>query len=95
MPQSNRKKYYTIATLQLYGPEMEPQFVFEGWVEDYPGTNHTVGVDDYPEIKKLYDEDKLKIISDIDETMTIKAKFTEKEFLIWRLKNSHWLTYEQ
>ena len=83
MPQSNRKKYYKIAKLQLYGPEMEPQFVFEGWVEDYP------------EIKKLYDDDKLKMISDIDETMSIKAKFTEKEFLIWRLKNSHWLTYEQ
>ncbi len=83
MPQSNRKKYYTIATLQLYGLETEPQFVFEGWVKDYP------------EIKKLYDDDKLKMISDIDETMTIKAKFTEKEFLIWRLKNSHWLTYEQ
>ena len=83
MPQSNRKKYYTIATLQLFGPELEPQVIFEGWVEDYP------------EIKKLYDDDKLKMVADIDETMTIKAKFTEKEFLIWRLKNSHWVEYEQ
>ena len=83
MPQSNRKKYYTIAKLQLYGLDSEPQFVFEGWVEDYP------------EIKKLYDDDKLKMIADIDEIMTIKAKFTEKEFLFWRLKNSHWAEYEQ
>ena len=83
MPQSNRKKYYTIAKLQLYGLDSEPQFVFEGWVEDYP------------EIKKLYEDDKLKMISDIDETMTIKAKFTEKEFLFWRLINSHWVEYEQ
>ena len=52
-------------------------------------------MEDYPEIKKLYEDDKLKMISDIDETMTIKAKFTEKEFLIWRLKNSHWLEYER
>ena len=52
-------------------------------------------MEDYPEIKKLYDDDKLKMVADIDETMTIKAKFTEKEFLIWRLKNSHWVEYEQ
>ena len=83
MPQSNRKKYYTIAKLQLYGLDSEPQFVFEGWVEDYP------------EIKKLYDDNKLKMISDVNEIMTVKAKFTEKEYLIWRLKNSHWLTYER
>ena len=83
MPQSNKKKYYTIAKLQLYGPDMEPQFLFEGWVEDYP------------EIKKLYDDNKLKMISDVNEIMTVKAKFTEKEYLIWCLKNSHWLTYER
>ena len=83
MPQSNRKKYYTIATLQLYGPETEPQFIFEGWVEDYP------------ELKKMYDENKLRMISGTDEIMRIKAKFTEKEWLVWRLKNSHWLTYER
>ena len=83
MPQSNRKKYYKIAKLQLFGPDLEPQFIFKNWVKDYP------------EIENLYKTDKLKMISDIDETMTIKAKFTEKEFLIWRLKNSHWLTYER
>ena len=83
MPQSTRKKYYKIAKLQLYGPDIEPQIIFENWAETYP------------EIKKLYDNDKLKIICDIDETMTIKAKFTEKEFLIWRLKNSHWVEYER
>ena len=83
MPQSTRKKYYKIAKLQLYGPDLEPQIIFENWAETYP------------EIKKLYNEDKLKIVSDIDETMTIKAKFTEKEFLFWRLKNSHWVEYER
>ena len=83
MPQSNRKKYYTIAKLQLYGPDMEPQFVFENWVKDYP------------EIENLYKTDKLKITSNVDEVMTVEANFTEKEFLIWRLKNSHWCTYER
>ena len=83
MPQSNRKKYYKIAKLQLFGPDLEPQFVFENWVKDYP------------EIENLYKTDKLKITSNVDEVMTIEANFTEKEFLFWRLKNSHWCTYER
>ena len=83
MPQSNRKKYYKIAKLQLFGPDLEPQYVFENWVKDYP------------EIENLYKIDKLKITSNVDEVMTVEANFTEKEFLIWRLKNSHWLEYEQ
>ena len=83
MPQSNRKKYYKIAKLQLFGPDLEPQYVFENWVKDYP------------EIKRLYNEDKLKITSNVDEVMTVEAKFTEKEFLFWRLKNSHWVEYER
>ena len=83
MPQSNRKKYYKIAKLQLFGPDLEPQYVFENWVKDYP------------EIKRLYNEDKLKITSNVDEVMTVEANFTEKEFLFWRLKNSHWVEYER
>ena len=83
MPQSNRKKYYKIAKLQLYGLETEPQFVFENWVKDYP------------EIENLYKIDKLKITSNVDEVMTVEANFTEKEFLFWRLKNSHWVEYER
>ena len=83
MLQSNKKKYYKIAKLQLFGPDLEPQFIFESWVKDYP------------EIKNLYDTDKLKITSNVDEVMTIEANFTEKEFLFWRLKNSHWVEYEQ
>ncbi len=83
MPQSNRKKYYKIAKLQLFGPDLEPQYVFENWVKDYP------------EIENLYKIDKLKITSNVDEVMTVEANFTEKEFLIWRLKNSHWLEYER
>ena len=83
MPQSNRKKYYKIAKLQLFGPDLEPQYVFENWVKDYP------------EIENLYKIDKLKITSNVDEVMTVEANFTEKEFLIWRLKNSHWCTYER
>ena len=83
MPQSNRKKYYKIAKLQLFGPDLEPQYVFENWVKDYP------------EIENLYKIDKLKITSNVDEVMTVEANFTEKEFLFWRLKNSHWVEYEQ
>ena len=83
MPQSNRKKYYKIAKLQLFGPDLEPQYVFENWVKDYP------------EIENLYKIDKLKITSNVDEVMTVEAKFTEKEFLFWRLKNSHWVEYER
>ena len=83
MPQSTRKKYYKIAKLQLFGPDLEPQYVFENWVKDYP------------EIENLYKIDKLKITSNVDEVMTVEANFTEKEFLIWRLKNSHWLEYER
>ena len=83
MPRSNRKKYYKIAKLQLFGPDLEPQYVFENWVKDYP------------EIENLYKIDKLKITSNVDEVMTVEANFTEKEFLIWRLKNSHWLEYER
>ena len=83
MPQSNRKKYYKIAKLQLYGPDLEPQYVFENWVKDYP------------EIENLYKIDKLKITSNVDEVMTVEANFTEKEFLFWRLKNSHWVEYER
>ena len=83
MPQSNRKKYYKIAKLQLFGPDLEPQYVFENWVKDYP------------EIENLYKIDKLKITSNVDEVMTVEANFTEKEFLFWRLKNSHWVEYER
>ena len=83
MKTSNRKKYYKIAKLQLFGPDLEPQYVFENWVKDYP------------EIENLYKIDKLKITSNVDEVMTVEANFTEKEFLIWRLKNSHWLEYER
>ena len=83
MPQSNRKKYYKIAKLQLFGPDLEPQYVFENWVKDYP------------EIENLYKIDKLKITSNVDEVMTVEANFTEKEFLIWRLKNSHGVECER
>ena len=83
MKTSNRKKYYKIAKLQLFGPDLEPQYVFENWVKDYP------------EIENLYKIDKLKITSNVDEVMTVEAKFTEKEFLFWRLKNSHWVEYER
>ena len=83
MPRSNRKKYYKIAKLQLFGPDLEPQYVFENWVKDYP------------EIENLYKIDKLKITSNVDEVMTVEANFTEKEFLFWRLKNSHWVEYER
>ena len=68
MLQSNKKKYYKIAKLQLFGPDLEPQFVFENWIKDYP------------EIENLYKTDKLKITSNVDEVMTVEAKFTEKEF---------------